>query len=216
MDTNSAAEPHFRPCTAFDSHQVLASGPLAEVALAVRAASDADRNRRILVFDDTTGRVIDLDLRGTAAEILARLADASAPIETAGELPAPETAEPQQRSRGRPKLGVVAREITLLPRHWAWLGAQPGGASVALRRLVDEARRTGGPRQRKRDAQEAAYRFMAAIAGDLPGFEEAARALFASNPVRFDQQTSGWPAAIRDYASKLAAAAFVAADETDA
>jgi hypothetical protein len=92
----------------------------------------------------------------------------------------------------------------LLPRHWEWLGQQRGGASAAIRRLVDEARRNGGAEQARRAAQEAAYKFMSAMAGNLPGFEEAARALFAGDPARFGQQIADWPADLRDYATKLA------------
>ncbi|WP_395680587.1 DUF2239 family protein [Inquilinus sp.] len=175
------------PCTAFEGHTLLRSGPLAEVALAAKAAAGP-----VLVFDDTTGQVVDLDLRGSDAEIVARLVPAESP----------EPAEP--RGRGRPKLGVVGREITLLPRHWEWLAAQPGGASVALRKLVDEARRAGSAAQRLRTAREAGYRVMSALAGDLPGFEEASRALFASDHPRFDQETAAWPADLRGYVTRLA------------
>lgn len=180
------------PCTAFEGHTLLLSGPLAEVALAARATVDRNAGGPVLVFDDTTGRVVDLDLRGSEAEIVARLA----PADSAGP------AEP--RGRGRPKLGVVGREVTLLPRHWEWLAAQPGGASVALRRLVDEARRAGGATQRMRAAQEAAYRVMSAMAGDLPGFEEASRALFSRDRARFEQETAAWPADLRGYVTRLA------------
>ena len=90
------------------------------------------------------------------------------------------------RGRGRPKLGVVAREVTLLPRHWDWLNSQSGGASVALRKLVEAARLAGDDKDRTRHAQEAAYRFMTALAGNLPGYEEATRALYAADPARFD------------------------------
>src|SRR3546814_490284 len=106
------------------------------------------------------------------------------------------------RGRGRPKLGVTAREVTLLPRHWDWLAAQPGGASVALRKLVEQAMRDD--RQTRRAAQEAAYRVMTALAGDLPGYEEAIRALFAGDRQRFEQQIAGWPADLRDYVTRLA------------
>ena len=99
---------------------------------------------------------------------------------------------------------MVGREVTLLPRHLEWLAAQPGGASVALRKLVDEARKTGGPAQALRSAQEAAYRFMSAMAGNLPAFEEAIRALFANDRVRFEQEISNWPEDIRAYALRLA------------
>jgi hypothetical protein len=101
-------------------------------------------------------------------------------------------------------LGVVAREVTLLPRHWDWLAVQPGGASVALRKLVDEARRSSGDRDRTRAAQEATYRFISAIAGNLPGFEEACRALFAHDRRRFGDLIAGWPEDVRDYAIQLA------------
>ena len=139
--------------------------------------------------------VIDLDLRGTKADILARLAQHPS---------AQPKARPEHRGRGRPKLGVVAREVTLLPRHWEWLASQPGGASVVLRRLVEQERRGGGSKQQRRAAQEAAYKFMSAIAGDLPGFEEATRALFADNRTRFEEQIADWPSDISRYATKLA------------
>ena len=110
----------------------------------------------------------------------------------------------EPRGRGRPKLGVVAREVTLLPRHWEWLNAQPGGASVALRKLVEEARRANGDRDRQRAARDAAYHFMSAMAGNLAHFEEASRALFADDRRRFAGLIASWPADIRDHVVKLA------------
>jgi len=180
-----------KSCTAFRGNTLLAAGPLAEVAIAVRQAHEQGTSEPVLTFDDATGRVIDLDLRGSDADIVARLSPAQ-----------PENAP--ARGRGRPKLGVVAREITLLPRHWEWLAAQPGGASVTLRRLVDEARRSGGDKQSRRVSQEAAYRFMAAQAGNMPGFEEAIRALFADDRARFAEHVANWPADVRAYATRLA------------
>jgi hypothetical protein len=141
--------------------------------------------------------VIDIDTRVTAQEIAALL-DAPPPAR------APTEALDEPRGPGRPKLGVIAREVTLLPRHWDWLGTQPGGASVALRKLVEEARRTNGAKDRRRAAQEAAYRFMSAMAGNLPGFEEATRALFASDRRRLSDLVAAWPADVRDYAIQLA------------
>jgi hypothetical protein len=182
--------------TAFDGERRLASGPLIDVAMAIKAANAAGAEGPLLAFDDATGAVIDLDLRGSRAEVAARLAAA------AGEPPAP------PRGRGRPSLGVVAREVTLAPRHWEWLAAQPGGASAALRRLVEEARRSSGPKNRVRAGQEAAYRFMAAMAGDLPGFEEATRALFAKDRLRFERQVAQWPHDVGAYATKLAEPAW--------
>jgi uncharacterized protein len=182
--------------TAFEGQRRLITGPLADVALAVkRAATPA---AQIAIFDDRTGRALDLDLRGNETEILARL-----PSGTGGE-PASESPANEPRGRGRPKLGVVAREVTLLPRHWEWLNARPGGASVALRKLVDEARRTSGDKDRAREAREAAYHFMSAVAGDRPHFEEAARALFADDRRHFVALIADWPADIRDHAVALA------------
>ena len=200
------SEDQMRTFTAFVGVRRLASGRLTDVALA-RKAQAAEEGDPILAFDDRTGAVIDLDLRGTEAEIVARfaeLADAGDATSTVESRPDPDGAP---RSRGRPKLGVIAREVTLLPRHWEWLASQPGGASQALRRLVDEARRADGGQTRMKAAKEAAYRFLSALAGDLPGFEEAIRALFAGDAKGFASHMTAWPPNIRDHALKLAALA---------
>lgn len=184
--------------TAFEGPRRLITGPLADVALAVKRVGPAPAP--IAIFNDRTGQAVDLDLRGSDAEILARL-----PQDTTSERPTePPTSEPRGRGRGRPKLGVVAREVTLLPRHWEWLNAQSGGASVALRKLVDEARRASGDKDRIREAREAAYHFLSAAAGDRPHFEEASRALFADDRHRFVTLIADWPADIRDHAVTLA------------
>jgi hypothetical protein len=184
--------------TAFEGQRRLASGPIAEIALAARHAEQR-LAESIAIFSDSTGRAIDLNLRGDIDQVLARLPEAEA-VE-----PSPDTAPSSEpRGRGRPRLGVVAREVTLLPRHWEWLNAQSGGASVALRRLVDDARRSSGDRDRRRAARDAAYHFMSAMAGDLPHFEEASRALFADDRQRFVGQIAGWPADIRDHVVRLA------------
>lgn len=176
--------------TAFQQFQRLASGTRPEVERAVRAALSAGA-QELLVFDDATGKVVDLDLRPT-------------PDAPADPAPPPEPAtDTAPRPRGRPKLGVVAREITLLPRHWDWLAAQPGGASVVLRRLVDEARRTTAGPQQARAAREAAYAFMSALAGDLPEFEEASRALFANDRAGLEARMAAWPDDVRTYALRL-------------
>lgn len=182
--------------SAFEGLTKLASGPPAEVAVAVAAAERRGSAAPLLVFDDRTGEQIDLDLRGTDDEIRARHSPASP---SAGE-----PAAPAPRGRGRPRLGVVAREVTLLPRHWEWLAAQSGGASVVLRRLVDEARRAETDRGRLRRQRERAYRFLAAIAGNLPGFEEANRALFAGDRPGFESRIAAWPEDVRRHALLLA------------
>ncbi len=192
------------PATAFAGHRIIASGRLADVALSTRAA--LERGQDVLVFDDDTGKVIDLDLRGTPAEIVERLG-ARGGRDNAGVQPMPAAAlSSPQRGRGRPKLGVVAREVTLLPRQWDWLSSQPGGASQALRRLVDQARRIDGGRTARNAARERAYHFASIMAGDLPGFEEAMRALFAGDPARFEACMAEWPADIRNHAFRLSAA----------
>jgi uncharacterized protein len=184
--------------TAFHGQRRLASGLLNEVALVIKHAN-GKAIEPILIFSDATGRAIDLDLRGSEDEMLARLPEASPAAE------APEPAAPSEpRGRGRPKLGVVAREVTLLPRHWDWLNGQPGGASVALRKLVEAARRANGDRDRHRAARDAAYHFMSAMAGDLPHFEEASRLLFADDISGFTSRIADWPADIRDHIVKLA------------
>jgi hypothetical protein len=191
-------------CTAFVGGRQIAAGPLKEVALAVRRQLDRDRNAAALVFDDASGHALDLDLRGTEAEIVARLAQH--PFVKARE----QKTAASPRRPGRPKLGVVAREVTLLPRHWEWLNAQPGGASVALRKLIDEARQTKGPRDKIRRASEITYRFLSAMAGNESGYEEALRALFASDRDRFSELIRSWPKDVSAYAGKLSAAAFTA------
>lgn len=177
---------------AFHGHRRIAAGPLHTVARAVKYAAESGKSP-IFIFDDATGRVVDLDPRGTPEEVVERL----------GQQIAPDPSE-EPRGRGRPKLGVIAREVTLLPRHWDWLSTQPGGASVALRKLVETARRNSGDSDRIRAAQEAAFRFMSSIAGDLPGFEEANRALFAYDRRRFGEVIAEWPEDVRDHAIKLA------------
>jgi uncharacterized protein len=183
--------------TVFEGQRRLLSGTLAEVALALKHAG-RPAVAPIIIFSDASGRPIDLDLRGTDEAIVARLPTTP----PASPALVPETTEP--RGRGRPKLGVVAREVTLLPRHWEWLNAQPGGASVALRKLVDETRRSSGDRDRLRAARDAAYHFMSAMAGNLANFEEASRALFADDRRRFAGLIADWPTDIRDHIVKLA------------
>lgn len=199
-----------KPATAFQNSRMLLSGPLVEVALAVKTSLERDPVSTFLVFDDATGRVIDLDLRGSKAEVIRRLANPIQPSEGRSGADPGRSSEPPEdevvgsRGRGRPKLGVVAREVTLLPRQWEWLATQPGGASAVLRRLIEEARRSGGPRQQRRAAQEAAYRFMMGIAGDLPGYEEGLRALFADDRSKLELRIAAWPADIRAYVLRLA------------
>jgi hypothetical protein len=195
---NSAPVPAY---VAFEADQRLATGDLRDVARAAKEMLDRRNDASILVFDGLTSEPIELDLRGNLDQVLERL-----PV--ADIKPASEPEAPASRGPGRPKLGVVAREITLLPRHWEWLARQPGGASVAVRKLVDEARRRSEDRDRIRAAQDAAYRFMSVMAGNKPHFEDAIRALFAPDPQRFAQLTAGWATDVRAHATMLAERAF--------
>jgi hypothetical protein len=182
-------------CTAFAGHARIGSGPLAEVALAAKAAIDRGDQAPLLVFDDATSRPIEIDFRGTPNEVLERLSKRFAQA-------SPAEAE-SPRKAGRPKLGVVGREVTLLPRHWEWLAEQPGGASVALRKLIDAERKSSNFKELSRRSQEVTYRFMNAIAGNFPHFEEALRALFAGDRDAFVRLTEDWPADVRDHARWL-------------
>lgn len=165
-----------RTLTAFAGDLWIATGDEDELRATLRAMGDAAQS--LLLFDDATGKQVDLDLRSSAPE-------------------AP-------RGRGRPKIGVHAREVTLLPRHWEWLASQPGGASATLRRLVEEARRKPAPRA----AMDAAYHFLTVMAGDRPGYEAAIRALYAKDRAGFDRACVDWPSAIRSHGAVLAQPAF--------
>ncbi|AIZ44010.1 hypothetical protein QR90_01015 [Deinococcus radiopugnans] len=182
------SDPH--TLTVFQDYERLLTAPLPEV-LTLLKTRERGAAPPPLTFDDQTGRQTDFDLRGTLDDVLERYAPA-----------------PAKTGPGRPKLGVVAREVTLLPRHWEWLEGQRGGASAALRRLIDEARKADPDGERRRAAMAATDRFLGVIAGDLPGYEEAGRALYAGNGEAFEAQLQGWPEDIRSHALYLAAPVF--------
>ena len=187
---------------AFEGDHCIGSGELRDVAGFAREALGRQPHASILIFNGKTSALVDIDFRGSVDDVVARIPPPEA-------LAADEdTAVAAPRGPGRPKLGVVAREITLLPRHWDWLAQQKGGASVAIRRLVDDARRNNEGSDRIRLAQEAAYRFMSTMAGNRPHFEEAIRALFADDANRFEQLIAEWPADVRDHTARLAVPVF--------
>lgn len=194
-----ASDPLARPVTAFRAGMRIASGPLREVARVVKAAFDRDPAVATMAFDDRTGAMLDFDLGGTPEAFLEHL-EARARYERYLE----EDRREQARATAARGTHVVAREVTLLPRHWAWLDAQPGTPSQTLRRLVDQARHRDAGATAARLACERAYAFVLAIAGDLPGFEEASRALFAGDRARFEQVVVGWPPDVSAYAIALA------------
>lgn len=207
MSTNPSTE---RQCIAFVGTTALAQGGPAAVARAAKAWLDGGGVETLLVLDADDSQPIELDLRGGVDDVLRRV---TGPASTMAGTAPPET-DDAPRQRGRPKLGVTAREVTLLPRHWEWLNAQPGGASVTLRKLVERARQSSAGRDALRQAQESAYRFMSTLCGDLPGFEEATRALFAAERARFDTETATWPRDVRDHLHRLAERVFDAARQT--
>jgi hypothetical protein len=198
MPSLSSPEPSPR-FVAFSGFRQVAAGDRAQVVSVLRKLSTTEE-ALVRVFNDATGERIDLDLRPEA-----EVAPSSA---AATQAPAAEASA--ARPVGRPKLGVVAREVTLLPRHWEWLGSQPGGASVTLRRLVDESRKANEGRVSVRASRENAYRFMSEMAGDLPGFEEASRALFAGDKTRFESLAAPWPEDVRLQLAKLATSGWSA------
>ncbi len=183
--------------TAFDGFQLLSRGSLEKIALDVKKRLKANREARILIFSDLTGRQIDLDLSGTENDVIDRL-----------KVYAPQRQE-EQRGAGRPRLGVVPREISLLPRHWEWLANQEGGASATIRSLIDEKNMVVlQEKYRIKQAQEGTYKFLSAIAGNLPNFEEATRFLFRKDKVKFEEFITNWHEDIKKYALTLSKEVF--------
>jgi hypothetical protein len=186
-----------RTYTAFVGETRIASGPIETMLPVVKTEFDQNHSLLFLIFEDQSGRQVDFDLRGALHEVVTRA------------LPTRPRSGP-----GRPKLGVTSREISLLPRHWDWLEQQPNGASAALRRLIDQARKREPDGQRARLATEAAGRIMSAMAGNLPGYEEASRALYAGNGALFEDLIRHWPHDIRAYLQRRAEDAFMIGDES--
>lgn len=173
----------------FSGMNLLARGTMAEVTGKVRETLGADPQAALLVFEERTGRQTELDLRPTPSKAVQ---------------PLPATAAVENSGPGRPKLGVVGREVTLLPRHWEWLATQPGGASIALRKMVENTMKSGSEAEAARQRKENAYRFMSAMAGNLPGYEEAIRALFAGDEKALKSRVKSWPKDVREFAWELA------------
>lgn len=187
-----------RMFSAFAGHRCVVSGDVLATIAGVMRYLGKHEGESVLIFEDGSGRQIDFDLRGTVEEAIARLAEHPAFAPPKDEGP---------RGPGRPKLGVVSREVSLLPRHWEWLEAEPGGASGALRRLVDEARKRGQGKQIARAAREAAGKAMWSLAGDLPNFEEASRALYARDQEKLAALIKKWPKDVKAYVERLVAEA---------
>lgn len=182
---------------AFHDHKLVSRGNLIEVARKLRRLLDKEPRARVLILNESDGTQAEVDLRGTESAVAERLKR---------ELASLTQAKPS--GPGRPKLGVVAKEVTLLPRHWEWLARQPGGASSTLRKLVEEAQKKHRARDELRDAQETAYRFMTTLAGDLPLYEDALRALYAKNKPLFETLIAPWPKDLRELLLRVTESAF--------
>jgi uncharacterized protein len=187
--------------TAFEGDKLLCRGLLGQVVLNVKRKIEKSPDGTFLIFSDATGKTMDFNLQGSESEVLKRLqvfVSSSAGENSSGLGTGP----------GRPKLGVISREVSLLPRHWEWLANQSGGASATLRKLVEEARKKISSGSDVKRAQERTYKFMSVVAGNLPGFEEALRALYRKEKKSFMAQVHTWPRDVRDHAVELAKPAF--------
>ena len=194
---------------AFAGSRLIVLGDLETMLLRTKECIDGGETETVLIFEDQTGKQVDFDFRGTPEEVVARAAGGAASA-------APEAAASPPRGPGRPRLGVVGGEVSLLPRHWEWLRQRPGGISAALRRLVDEERKRAGGEERARLAWDAAGKFMWAMAGNLPGFEEASRALYAHDCARLEPLIQEWPADIKAHVHRLVGEAVLLGSETAA
>lgn len=210
-------------CIAFEGQRRIASGRLQDVAIATKPVVDQWASSvsppPILIFETATSEVIDLDWRGTLNDVVHRLKVLGpvmdAPAQPQPPLPDAEDGpnEPRGRGRGRPKLGVQAREVTLLPRHWEWLATQPGGASVALRKLVEAARKSSETADRVRRSGAVAYKFMSTMASHEASFEEASRALFAGNLIGFQACIARWSTDVQAHLMVIARDAFLTPEQ---
>ena len=184
--------------TAFDGTKLLLQDSLAEVVLKIKKKIGKAANSSVMIFSDATGKMMDFDFHGAEKDVLKRL-----------ETFVPEALPKDSSGPGRPKLGVISREISLLPRHWEWLATQSGGASATLRQLVEEAKRKSATSGISiKQAQERTYKFMSVMAGDLNGYEEALRALYKKDQEKFLAQIGEWPRDVRDHINKLAQSVF--------
>jgi hypothetical protein len=189
-------------CTAFENLMLIAQGTPSEVRAELKKLRSQREVASVLVFDDETGEDFDLEGDKQFAPEAAASGDPATLQPATADDPAPKSARP-----GRPKLGVIPREVTLLPRHWEWLESQPGGASVALRKLVETARKDKAPEDRARRSIEATYRFLSVICGNMSGFEDTARALFRRNWAEFDRLSEAMPRDIGSHLKKLSESA---------
>lgn len=187
--------------TAFEGDKLVCKGGLPDVILKLKRRMGKAENSSVLIFSDATGNTMDFHFQGSEKDVLKRLEIFAS--DDATDVPAEEAAGP-----GRPRLGVVSREVSLLPRQWEWLASQCGGASAILRRLVDEERKrsTGGDTVKKH--QERTYKFISVMAGDRKGYEDALRALYRKDQKAFNLHIGEWPPDVKAHAQRLAKPVF--------
>ena len=187
--------------TVFDGPKLILQGSLSDVIVRVKKRMGKIENSSFLICNDSNGQTLDFNFQGSEKDVLKRLETFVSPQPAISKNK--ETVGP-----GRPKLGVVAREVSLLPRHWEWLALQEGGASVTIRKLVDEAKKKFAEGSSVKQAQERVYKFMSVMAGDLEGYEEALRALYKKDAKKFALEIQAWPEDIKKHTVDLSKAAF--------
>lgn len=184
--------------TAFENHKILCRGNLNQVILKVKKRIDKGSNASLIIFSDDTGKSMDFNFQGSEEDVLKRLVVFHKDPDSTESIGGP----------GRPKLGVVSREVSLLPRHWEWLATQSGGASATLRKLVEEAKKKTATLHETKASQERTYKFMSVMAGDLKGYEEALRALYRKDKKLFLMHIHEWPEDIREHSLELSSTIF--------
>lgn len=183
--------------TVFEGHSLIFHGPLSDVVMKVKQRMGKSDHSSILIFSDSTGKILDFNFQGSEKDVVKRL-----------EIYTHDFQPQDQSGPGRPKLGVVSREISLLPRHWEWLATQPGGASATLRKLVEDAKKKTEGTLSIKQIQERAYKFMSVLAGDLPNYEEALRALYKRDKRGFLEHSAQWPKDVRRHSLALSKSIF--------
>lgn len=197
--------------TAFDGMKLLCRGSLEDVVIKIKKKIGKAENSSILLFSDETGKIIDFNFFGNEGDVRKRLSVYVGPDsvrkDSAG-LRGESSDSAKNAGPGRPKLGVTSREVSLLPRHWEWLATQPGGASATLRSLVEDAKKRTQATSVIKQAQERTYKFMSVLAGDLPNYEEALRALFKKEKAKFVSCIEGWPEDVKAHVLQSAKGVF--------
>ena len=183
--------------TAFEGFQICAHGSLDSVAISIKQRLKKDPTTQFLIFSNSSGKQMDLDLSGSQKVILERLK-----IYQASHF-SPATGP------GRPKLGVISREVSLLPQHWEWLSNQSGGASATIRRLVDEKiKEPVSAENQIKQAQEVVYRVLSSLAGNLPNYEDVIRFLYRRDKKSFRNAMSDWPKDVVSHTMALSKRVF--------